>query len=183
MRTLDASVKTDPDNNYYMGEIGVLHDVIHQGKMHAMSYTELDVADGSSLFVLMVAGEDKDIHLRLNYGGEFKTRLKSYVNTIYTDASGTEYIPFNRQTALPNTLESKFYINPTISNNGDQRGNEFIGTGGSPVQRVGGDSTNDLETIVNAGTVLLIEIMNDGGSVSDLEFSAAVYERSKFAIE
>ena len=105
--------------------------------MHTLSYTQEGVLNNGYLRVRFVAPADKDIHLRLAWTSEGKSRLKSYVGTTYT-TPGASIVPFNRQTGLPSNLEGTFFINPTINALGTLRGNDFVGAGGATAARVGG---------------------------------------------
>ena len=178
---LDAllkGVKPDTDGGYYFGLINVLHQAVHEKKMHTISYTKESVASDGSLFVRIIAGANKDIHTRISFSGEGKTRLKSYKGTTYT-GNGTLYVPFNRQTKEPNNLEATVYIDPVIDTLGEQRGNDFVGSGAAGA-RAGGTGNGEIETIINAGTELLIEIVNASNATSDLGCIVNLYERNKF---
>ena len=157
---LNKGIKKDTDSSYYFGVIDVLHEAVHEKKMHTISLTTLSVA-------------------RLAWGSEGKSRLKTYIGTTYS-ANGTVYTPFNRQTKEANNLECVVYVNPTINVLGTARGNDFVGSGGATAQRIGGTGSSDIETIVNAGTELLIEVQNVRGSASDLNLICNIYERLKF---
>jgi hypothetical protein len=109
---------------------------------------------------------------------EGKSRLKTYINTTYS-AAGTAYTPFNRKTGTVSNFGGTIAIDPTINVIGTMRGNDFLGTGGAASSRIGGTGASDIETIVSAGTELLIEIQNVRGSASDLDFIANLYERNK----
>lgn len=174
----DGVAKIDTDGGYYQGVIDVIHQAVHEQKMHTISHRENTISNGS-LYILIVADADKDVHARIAYNGEGKTGLKSWVNSV-VDVQGVEKIPFNRQTALGNLMDAKFYINPTFITKGDQRGDDFLGTGGNVAQRVGGTGSSDIETIVNAGTTLLIEVVNENATAYDLGVIMNVYERNKF---
>lgn len=178
---LNKVLVVDPDGDVEIVIIDVLHQLVHKSYMHTLSYTKLAVADNGYLRVRFVAPADKDIHLRLAWASEGKSRLKSYVGTTYT-ANGTAITPFNRKTSKPNLLTGSFYIDPTINVLGTLRGNDFLGAGGGAASRVGGTGSSDIETIVSAGTELLIEIQNVRGSASDLNFIANLYERNKFTV-
>lgn len=171
--------KTSPDGYSYAGSIDVLHDVVHQGKMHTCSITTLNVADNSFLRARIVASADKDVHARLSWTSEGKSRLKTYIGTTYSN-NGTIYTPFNRQTKLAESLDCVVYVNPTINVAGTIRGDDFVGSGGSTPNRLGGTGAGDIETVINAGTELLIEVQNVRGSASDLNFIFNLYERDKF---
>ena len=174
---LDSVMKVDTDDNYYIGSIEVVHQAVHERKMHTVSYADELVVNGGSLFVVIKA-TTKDIHARLAYNGEGKTRLRTYVGFTYT--GGTPYIPFNRQTGAVGNIVGEILINPTITDFGTMRGNDFLGTGGARAQRVGGTGSSDIESIVNAGDELLVEILNLRGSASDLGFIGNMYEREPF---
>ena len=176
---LNKVLIVDPDDNVYIGQIGVLHQTVHKGYMHTLSYTSLAVVNDGYLRVRFVAPADKDIHLRLAWTSEGKSRLNSYVGTTYT-GDGTPIIPFNRQTGKVSNLEGTYFINPTINVLGTRRGNDFIGASGAAASRVGGTGASDIETIVSAGTELLVEIQNVRGSASDLNLVANLYERNTF---
>lgn len=169
----------DPDGNVLFNQIDVIHQTVHQGKMHTLSHTKLNVADNGFLRVRFVAPVDKDIHIRIAWASEGKSRLKTYVGTTYT-ANGTPIVPFNRKTALASNLQGTYFIDPTINVLGTLRGNDFLGTAGAAATRVGGTGAADIETIISAGTELLVEIQNVRGSASDLNLIANLYEREKF---
>lgn len=170
------STKKDTDGGVYIGTIDVIHQAVHLGKMHTVSYTSLAVADQGYLRLRIKASATKDIHTRIAWSSEGKSRLKSYVGTTYSN-NGTPYTPFNRQSKLANSMTGLVYINPTINVLGTQRGNDFIGAAGAAVVRVGGTGASDIETIISAGTEVLFEIQNVSGSASDLNFIANIYER------
>lgn len=166
----------DPDGNVLFNQIDIIHQTVHQGYMHTLSHTKLNVADNGFLRVRFVAPVDKDIHIRIAWTSEGKSRIKSYVGTTYI-APGTPKVPFNRKTALSSNLGGTYFIDPTINVLGTLRGDDFLGTGGSAAARLGGTGASDIESIISAGTELLIEIQNVRGSASDLNIIANLYER------
>lgn len=169
----------DPDGNVLFNQIDIIHQTVHQGYMHTLSHTKLNVADNGFLRVRFVAPADKDIHIRISWASEGKSRLKTYIGTTYT-ANGTPIVPFNRKTGLASNLQGTYFIDPTINVLGTLRGNDFLGAGGGVSARVGGTGSSDIETIISAGTELLVEIQNVRGSASDLNLIANLYEREKF---
>ena len=168
----------DPDENVLFNQIDIIHQTVHQGYMHTLSHTKLNVADNGYLRVRFVAPVDKDIHIRIAWASEGKSRLKTYIGTTYT-ANGTPKIPFNRNAALTSNLEGTYFIDPTINVLGTLRGDDFIGASGAASTRVGGTGSSDVETIISAGTELLVEIQNVRGGTSDLNIIANLYEREK----
>ena len=180
MKTLDASAKRNSDEEYYMRIITPPHQVVHEGKMNTISYTKEDVADAGDLKVLVVASANEDVHLRIAFNGEGKTRIKTYSGSV-VDVQGTEKTPFNRQVGLASTFNGSVYIDSTFTDLGTLRGNDFLGTGGIAPQRAGGTGNSDIETIVNAGTTLLIQVVNASGTASDLGLILNMYERNKIA--
>jgi hypothetical protein len=171
------ATKKDPGGDVYFGTIDVLHEAVHEGKMHTVSYRALAVADNGYLRLRIKASATKDVHARIAWASEGKSSLKSFVGTTYSN-NGTAYTPFNRRTSLPNSITALVYVDPTINVLGTQRGDDFIGTGGAAASRVGGTGEADIETIISAGTDLLLEIQNLRGSASDLNFIANIYERA-----
>lgn len=177
IREVLGSIKENTDGGYYIEVIDTLHQTVHQKKMHTISYTKEAVAAGGSLFVRIIPGVNKDVHALINFSGEGKTRLRSYTQATYT-ANGTLYTPFNRQTAEPNSLECTVYIDPTINVIGPYRGNDFVGSGAAGA-RAGGTGSG-IESIINSGTELLIEVINASAVASDLGCIVNLYERNKF---
>ena len=176
-RRLINVLKVDTDSTVYMGIISVLHQIVHRKKMHTISYTKEDVSADGTLLVRVIASNDKDVHARISFNGENKTRLKSYIGTTYT-LDGADYQPFNRQTSSGNTLEAEIQIDPTVDVIGTLRGNDFIGSGAAGA-RAEGTGQADIETIINAGTELLLEVVNAGAVSSDLGIIVNLYERNK----
>lgn len=172
------SNKVDTDGVAYTGTIDVLHQAVHMKKMHTLSYTKLNVADNGTLKVTITASATKDIHIRLAWASEGKSRLKTYSGSTFN--GGTPKVPFNRIVGEPSNLECTILIDPTVTVNGTQRGDDFVGGGGATAQRFGGTGSSDIETIIKAGQTMLIEIINVRGSASDLNIIANLYERKAY---
>jgi len=177
-KELLISLKEDSDGGYYLGVITPVHQAVHEGKMHTISFTKLLVDDEGTLLVRIAAGLTKDVHTRIAFTGEGKTTLKSFLNSTYSD-DGTLKEPFNRVTGIAENIEADVYIDPVVSVAGTPRGNDFVGAGGAIPTRVGGTGSADIETIVSAGDDLLFEITNLRGSASDLNIIINMYERDK----
>jgi len=170
--------KVDTDGGVYTGIIDVLHQAVHIKKMHTLSYTKLNVADGGTLKVAITAGANTDIHIRLAWVSEGKSRLITYSGSTFS--GGTSKVPFNRIVGESSNMEGVILIDPTVTVNGTQRGNDFIGGGGATAQRFGGTGSSDIETVIKSSQTLLIEITNLRGSASDINIIGNMYERNKF---
>lgn len=172
------SIKQNTDGGYYIETIESLHQTVHDKKMHTISYRKQDVGADGTLLVRIVA-TTKDIHANISFVGEGKTILNSYTGTTYT-AAGTPYTPFNRQTAEVSNLVGDVYIDPTVDVLGTQRGDDFVGSSGAAA-RAGGASSPNVETLINAGTELLLIVTNASATASDLGVIANIYEREPIA--
>lgn len=163
------------DLDYQFGTIEAVHEAVHEGKVHTISYTKLAVANNGTL-IIRIKANSKDVHARFAWLTEGKSTIKTYVGTTFS-ANGTVYTPFNRRTSLSNSLVSNTYIDPTVNVLGTQRGDDFIGAGGATPERVGGTGSTDVETIIDKNTEWMMVITNLRGSASDINFIANIYER------
>ena len=149
-----------------------LQGLFQDEKVFSISKTSTSVADDGTLKII-VKPDTKDICILFSFGGEGKVKLNSYLNPTYT--GGTEYTPFNRVTGSTKTLKGTILIDPTVTDNGTQRGDEFEGATGF-LTGAGGTISSGLGTKVSVGTELLFEIINQRGSAADLEVVGIVFE-------
>jgi len=96
-----------------------IHHLTHTGKMHrvAHEYTGVSASTGCNFMIDIPPG--KTLHWNASYYSKFGGILEATYAPTVTDV-GTEISPRNNRTALPSTIESKFYHTSTaIAGSGD----------------------------------------------------------------
>ena len=149
------------------------HHEVHQGNTFTVSFRSAAVANDGYLRIHLKPAI-KDCHLKLTYACEGKALFKSYSGSTYSNI-GTELTPWNRSIGSANVADTKVYHTPTVTP-GILRVDEFVGTGGATAQRAGGVGGTSIETIIEAGQDLLLELQNKSGSASDLQLTISFYE-------
>lgn len=170
---LDGVIYRDTDGNYEITTIDVLHVLVHQRKMHTVSVRKATAQNGT-LRIAITAGT-KDVHLRINYASEDFAFFNTYSAT--GTVGGTVITPFNRVTGVPETLDCTIRQDVTTINGSVTRGQDFIGSSGATSVRAGGSGGGDIESIISAGTTLVMELQRTETGTKFTGFILNIYER------
>lgn len=165
----------DPDGNVQVSQIEVLHALVHAKKMYTIS-SRHDTPQNGKHSILITAGA-KDIHLRIGYSSEDFAFFNTYSNVVPT--GGSAYPAFNRFVgSAANTPLYTVLKNITSFTGGQVRGQDFVGKAGVASQRAGGTGASDIETIIPAGSNLLIELQRVDSGNAFTGIICNLYERS-----
>ena len=170
---LDGVIYTDTDGNFEMTIIEVLHVLVHQRKMHTVSVRKLTAQDGT--LRIAIKANAKDVHIRINYSSEDFALFNSYVAT--SIVGGTVYTPFNRVTGTPSNLSCVVTQDPTTINGASARGQDFIGASGAVSVRAGGTGGGDIESIIKAGDLFVLELQRTETGTKYTGMILNLYER------
>lgn len=173
---LASAIYNDPDGDYEMAIIDVLHVAVHKKKMHTVSKRKA-VAQNGFIRVLLTASATKDIHLRIGYACEDFAFFNTYSN-VTNVVGGALITPFNRFIGEPSTITCAVLYDPTSFSSTEPRGTDFVGASGATSVRAGGTGSADIETIVKAGNSLLIELQRTETGSKYAGIILNLYERS-----
>ena len=151
-------------------------------KIHTKKYFDaqkryLDVANNASIGVVITA-TTKNLHLVAEISAEGKSWLDSYIGTTFS-AEGTLLPTFNRY-GSPTSPKATAILkeNPTVDSLGTQRFQKLIlgGTGG---QSTGATSGDRVESIIEKGQTIYVELTNKAGTAKDVGIIIEWYEEDQ----
>jgi len=170
----EGNVGLVDDEVFAQASIEVEHYQVHEGKCYTVSYRSASVANDGYLRI-RIKPVGVNAHVKVTYSSEGKALFKSYAGTTYSN-NGTAITPWNRNIGSSNVSATLCYHTPTINVLGSQRADEFVGSAGAAVARAGGVGSGSIETVIQAGNDLLLELQNKSGSTSDLQMTINYYE-------
>lgn len=153
--------------------IDEVHNNIHEKKFYDTQKVVTDVADDGYVYVSL-RPQSKEMHLIVTIDVEAKAYFKSYVDTTWT-ADGTEMTIFNRYIDSAPASTVLTYLNGTVNVLGTQRFEKLLPGGYGPFSS-GATASGRIESILDAGIELTLEIQNVSGSAQDIGVTVEWYE-------
>lgn len=154
-------------------QIDVVHQKIHSGNFYDYQKVSEDLADGAILLTSLRANT-KDLHVIITIDAEGKSRLKSYVNTTWSDDGSAGSI-FNRFIDDAPITTANVYYGGTVSILGTLRFDKLL-LGGTGPRSTGATSGQRVESVLSQGNELTISIENVSGSAKDVGVTIEWYE-------
>lgn len=170
--------KTNTSGTSYTGTIDKIHQEVHEGKFFTYNYLESGVLNNGFARIRLTT-TTKAVHVMLYLDIEAKVYFKTRSGTTYTVAGtlpdGVKLTAFNRRTNSSVTATAEVRYNPTVNVAGALRGNRMFpgGTGGNSVGLSGGER---VESVIAAGTDILLEVQNVSGQTRDIGIIIEGYE-------
>lgn len=137
------------------------------GHLYTISKKVIGVANDGYARIRVKAPVDKQLAFTITTAATGKAYFNSYLNSTYSN-DGTALNIFNRKTDLLNDSGALAYLNPTISQLGVQRADDFI-NGTTGPQKLGGSMGDDTVTILMPGHDILIEVQNKAGTNQSID--------------
>lgn len=141
------------------------------------NYLETNVANNGFVRLRCIAPANRRAHIVFQLGSEGKAYFKTYLGTTYTAdgtlTDGIKLTHFSRCGALIDGLTLRY--NPTIDVLGSKRGNQIIFGGSGPIS-TGISRGTGIESIIQPGCEILVELQNVSGNVKDMEILGDYYK-------
>lgn len=155
--------------------ISDIHSKIHDGKFFTSSVLADDVADGSSLDLVLTANASYNVHARITYTAEKKSHFRLYEAPTTSGGSAVSIFDKNRDSA--NSSNATLVSGPTVSNVGNLRFTHLVPAGTGRHSSGGAGTSGYEEWVLKANTKYLMRLTHDSGSgTSDLNFIFEFYE-------
>ena len=155
--------------------IDVVHENIHDKNFWDSQYIFDDVANDGVAYISIRATQCKEMHFTVAVDAEGKCLFKSYVNTTWAD-DGIEGDIFNRYINGAPDATGLIYYAGTPDVLGTQRFQKLI-LGGLGPQSTGSSAQGSrVESVLDPGNEITIEITNVSGNVKDFGVIIEWYE-------
>lgn len=131
--------------------LDIAHHRVHDGSYFTYSKRQ-NIGAGASYDILFTAPPAKTAHLFIKIAGDAKGYWTLFEAP--TTSAGTTATPFSRNRVITGTPDSTVITTPTVTDTGTQIDINVFGSG----EKSGGESRNEDEFVLNAGTKYLLRI-------------------------
>ena len=131
---------------------------VNAGRQLTVCFNVEAVGSDEDVYVLLRAGA-KEQHLRIDVKAVGEWAFQSSANSLLAD-DGTEQSPFNRKSNIPVDVESSFFLNPLVLDEGDSRLVFYFGSGDRANNVTSTEQVDQLESILSPNSDLLIKLTN-----------------------
>ena len=153
---------------------------VKAGDVCFMSSRWTNVANNASIYYWLDDAKGRTLHFLSEMNSVGLWQFDSYIGaTINEGDEGTQILPVNRNSGKPISIESKFYRDPTVTDEGTPRLSFDFGGGTSPARASTVQFNQQLESIFNSEDKALIKLTNLSGSTQRITVVANVYEENE----
>jgi len=171
---IDGVIYKDVDGGYEAVVIDILHLLVRQKKLSTISVRKLTPSGGFHRIAIKAGA--KDVYIRINYSCEDFAFFNSFKATSVT--GGAVIVPFNRVTNALTSLSCVVTNDPTAIVGASIRGQDYIGSSGVASARAGGSGGGDIESIISAGDLFVLELNRTEVGSKYTGFIINLYERN-----
>jgi hypothetical protein len=162
------------DWSWHLVEIGHTHHMVHDGEAYQIWYWANDVADGSSIEILIRTGGDA-VHMIYDAvaGGDATAHL---IENPTVNAVGTALTEYNLNRTSTNTPSTVTYHTPTVA-----AGTELVAQllpGGQGPKAGGGQVAADSEWVLKPNEDYVFRVTNISGNAQPLGLVVEWYEQA-----
>ena len=150
--------------------------LVQRGKVFTIPIPYESVPNNGVVYILHRGGATKELHSIANILCVGKWRFESFSGATIT-SDGTEVFGFPRKSSSTEVLETRFYKDAVISDEGTRRMCFCFGAGTNPSQASSTQYSDKLESIFSPNQEVIIRLTNLSGSASYLSILLNVHER------
>lgn len=151
----------------------IVHENIHDKNFFDFQKTFIDVLNNGYVRISL-RPQTKEMHLIITVETEGKCYFKSYIDTTWTD-DGTLESTFNRYINDSPAADAQIYSQGTVDTLGTQRFDKLI-PGGTGFFSTGATSSSRVETVLDSGLELTLEVQNVSNTSDDIGITVEWYE-------
>ena len=151
-----------------------IHHLIHEGEVFSMSHMEANIANGGSIDMLFLVGDEHPLQWTHECLASKTFKIEIYEGpTVSDNGTPLDIINMNRESSKE--LDTVAYTDPTITNNGLKLFEQVLPGGGAQPSS-GGSSRPNLEWLFARGGRYYMVMTNISGAAGDASCVVNMYE-------